>query len=388
MKYSFLWVGCLAASLSLIACGSDSDSGTESNIDFDEELSSSSEESSSSVESSAEETLANGMIPAKLEDLPRYLVLDLNGEDVYMASGMKAGMFSFWSLNKDQQSVGRVLALSDFAKGVISTDASNSVLVSTDALAEKSVLHTMAEKKMSIQFAMKEDTLFYAVDGSEKYNAAKVESYPVDESVVTNAEKLDGKRLACTSKDTTTVYSFYKGRYTMERVVGKDTVSWNAGYADIHRGKLLMKMEFRTGTDYPWWTKTVKSDMKAMDDVPCSVKDFKYSAVEAESVVGAWSAMDKEASINWTFDLKDSKSYELSAAAKSKEQKIGSWDVYGDVLLLGISSLMNGETRDAVQAIKGNLVDVKEDGFTFNHSYTPDADYPKMPKAWTPTKFE
>lgn len=394
MKKVFLWTGCLVASLALVACGDSSDN-SESNIDFDEDLSSSEESSSAEAESSSSIDLGlpDGIRAATLEDLEKNYVIEVNKAPLHMATGVKQGLFSFWVVgNAGAQDTGKALVVSDFENGFINVGPDNMAVSTIKVENDKFILNQLqaGKLKFQLQFGVNEDdSLVYAVDGG-KFKVAEVEKLAVDKSVVTNAENLEGKRIACKEGDTTVVYSFLKGRYFMERVVGSDTISWNAGYADAHRGTVLMKMQFRSGADYPMWSKVIASDFSSMNGVDCKVSDFTVpKAVETSSIAGEWTALDSESNINWTWNLKNSMEYELLGNKGADEQKLGSWDVYGDVLLMSVNTMLDADTRcknGCPAAIKGNVKDLKKgSSFTYNHS---DVSDPMIPTKWEVPEYE
>lgn len=391
MKKAFLWTGCLVASLALVACG-DSSNNSESNIDFDEDLSSSEGYSSSEGESSSSVDLGlpDGARAATLEDLGKNYVIEVNKATLHMATGIKQGLFSFWVVgNAGAQDTGKALVVSDFENGFIKVGKDNMAVSSIPVKNEKFILNQLqgGNLEFELQFAVQDEELIYAVDGG-KFQTAEVEKLAVDKSVVTNAENLEGKQIACKEGDTTTVYSFLMGRYFMDRVVGSDTVSWNAGYADAHRGTVLMKMQFRSGAEYPMWSKIISSDLSSVNGVACESSDFTVpKAIDSKSLEGEWTTFDSE--INWTLNLKNTKDYELLGNKGAKEQKTGIWDVYGDVLLLSINTMLDANERcknGCSAAVKGNVKDLKKgSGFTYNHS---DVSDPMIPTKWEVPEYE
>ena len=127
MKRSFLLASCVAASLSLFACGDDSSSSPTNNVDRDTIESSGSgdeDESSSSIESSSsEEESSSSAGPviraATLDDLEKNMVIkDMFNKDVNFSTGSKNGVFSLW-LPGDSYEAAWVVVHSDFKDGVI-----------------------------------------------------------------------------------------------------------------------------------------------------------------------------------------------------------------------------------------------------------------------------
>ena len=125
MKRSFLLASCVAASLSLFACGDDSSSSPTNNVDRDTIESSGSgdeDESSSSIESSSsEEESSSSAGPviraATLDDLEKNMVIkDMFNKDVNFSTGSKNGVFSLW-LPGDSYEAAWVVVHSDFKDG-------------------------------------------------------------------------------------------------------------------------------------------------------------------------------------------------------------------------------------------------------------------------------
>ena len=66
----------------------------------------------------------------------------------------------------------------------------------------------------------------------------------------------------------------------------------------------------------------------------------------------------------------------MTADDGAKENKSGAWAVYGNQLLLDVTSC---STQNCALGIKGPLTKVSDKGFTFNHS---DKGSPAVPKTW------
>lgn len=395
MKKSFFLAGGFALALFFAACGDDSSSN--GSVDQETDGSSSSVEDSTDVSSSSVEqkdpTWPEGARAATLSDLKKYYILKVKGETFHLGTGIKEGMFSLWGIDETDGNphLALLLIASDFKDGVIKMGSSNTMdpLVLDEKLATNKILKDInkSTKDMEISFIVKDEKLMYRIDKGD-FAEAEVEQLKADQSLVTDASNFDKKRLACTvsGNDTTQVYSFYKGRYIMERVVGKDTVSWNAGYVDTYRGYTFFVSKFATGPDLAMMTRQVTASMDSIrGNSKCSKSDFKYTDVDAAKLKGDWATLDKSTNTDWELNLKAANQYSLVANAGMNENKTGTWDVYGDVLLLKVEKLLNAAERKCANSIKGNVTEVSEKGFTYNHS---DKCSPALPKTWEVPVFE
>ena len=395
MKKSFLLAGGFALALFFAACGDDSSSGN--NVDQETDESSSSVEDSTDVSSSSAEykdpTWPEGARAATLDDLKKYYLVKIKGETFHLGTGSKSGMFSLWGIDESNGNphLALLLIMSDFKDGIIKMNSSNTMdpLVLDEKIATNKILKDImkSSKDMELSFIVNGDKLMYRVDKGD-FAEAEVEQLKADQSLVTDAANFEKKRLACTvaGNDTTQVYSFYKGRYIMERVVGKDTVSWNAGYVDTYRGYTFFVSKFATGADLAMMTRQVTASMDSIrGNSKCVKSDFKYSDVDVASLKGDWATLDKSTNTDWEFNLKAPMQYTLVANAGMNENKSGAWDVYGDVLLLKVEKMLKADERKCASAIKGNVTGISEKGFTYNHS---DKCSPAMPKAWEVPVYE
>ena len=298
MKKSFFLAGGFALALFFAACGDDSSSN--GSVDQETDGSSSSVEDSTDVSSSSVEqkdpTWPEGARAATLSDLKKYYILKVKGETFHLGTGIKEGMFSLWGIDETDGNphLALLLIASDFKDGVIKMGSSNTMdpLVLDEKLATNKILKDInkSTKDMEISFIVKDEKLMYRIDKGD-FAEAEVEQLKADQSLVTDASNFDKKRLACTvsGNDTTQVYSFYKGRYIMERVVGKDTVSWNAGYVDTYRGYTFFVSKFATGPDLAMMTRQVTASMDSIrGNSKCTKSDFKYTDVDAAKLKGDW----------------------------------------------------------------------------------------------------
>lgn len=393
MKKYLLCAGLLAASISLVACGgSSSPSDTEDDIlssANDKDKSSSSEEPESS--SSLDVDLPKGARVATLDDLERNMTLtDMLGRDIYLATGEKTGLFSFWIPD-----TAWIAVTSDFKDGLLkfSTGAITSIKIENDAI---SSMEKLVEKDSdhSMQFIVNEDDqLQYSLDGGD-YKDVTEASVKKNSSVLSNGDSLTSKTLFCkTGEDTYTKYDFYKGRYVATDVVrnAKQTndslVSWSAGYYDIHRGKLLMRPLFYPGSVYELVSASVSSDYETMtvmsNEISCTLEVLKYNEVPAADLEGEWES--DEGGLNWSLDMRADRTFEVKAfkGSENKAFKQGTWDVYGNKLLMKVTGCLGGKCTPAVIG----SVSKWEAGSFFNYGNS-DPDDPSIPEDWTAPEYE
>ena len=393
MKKYLLCAGLLAASISLVACGgSSSPSDTEDDIlssANDKDKSSSSEEPESS--SSLDVDLPKGARVATLDDLERNMTLtDMLGRDIYLATGEKTGLFSFWIPD-----TAWIAVTSDFKDGLLkfSTGAITSIKIENETI---SSMEKLVEKGSdhSMQFIVNEDDqLQYSLDGGD-YKDVTEASVKKNSSVLSNGDSLTSKTLFCkTGEDTYTKYDFYKGRYVATDVVrnAKQTndslVSWSAGYYDIHRGKLLMRPLFYPGSVYELVSASVSSDYETMtvmsNEISCTLEVLKYNEVPAADLEGEWES--DEGGLNWSLDMRADRTFEVKAfkGSENKALKQGTWDVYGNKLLMKVTGCLGGKCTPAVI---GSVSKWKAGSF-FNYGNS-DPDDPSIPEDWTAPEYE
>lgn len=392
MKHSFLLAGITAASLALFACGDSSPSDTGDDI-----LSSPSEKddsSSSSVEevssSSVSKDIPAGARAATLDDLERNMTLKgMFGRDIYLATGEKHGLFSLWIPD-----TAWLAAPSDFKDGVLkfSQGAITSIKVEADAIKS---MEKLVEKDSdhSMRFIVNEDDqLQYSLDGGE-YKDVTEASVKKNSSVVSNGDSLAAKTLFCkTGEGTYTKYNFYKGRYVATDVKdsgesNRSLVSWSAGYYDIHRSKLLMRPLFYSSAVYALVSASVSSDYKTLtisaEDVSCTLSELKYNEVPAADLEGEWES--DEGGLAWSLDLRTDRTFEVKAfkGNENKALKQGTWDVYGNQLLMKVTGCLGGKCTPAVM---GSVSKWKAGSF-FNYGNS-DPDDPSIPEDWTAPEYE
>ena len=400
MKKVFLTFCGFTAALMFAACGGDSSSNS---VDQESDDSSSSVQSdstdvssSSATEEYTDPSWPDGARAATLEDLGKYYLVKINDKTFHLSTGIKEGMFSLWAIDTEDNntSIGVLLVRTDFKNGIVKMNSDNteSPFSLKDSPASQKILKGIntSGKATELSFIVKGDKLMYRVDKG-KFVDVEVEKVTSEKALVNSAKDLDKKRISCKAGDTTQVFTFYSGRYTQERVVGKDTIYWTAGYVDTYRGSTFFWPMFNSsGLAYlnVW---NIASDLKSFAPFAssfqgfdeCSPSDFKYTAVDGSALVGDWAAYDEKAFLDWTLTLKASMDYSLKAAAGRSEEKVGAWDVYGDVLFLKISTMLDYQKRcgngGCNLAIKGNVSGISEDGFTYNHS---EKGSPLMPKEW------
>ena len=381
MKLHYLLAGCVAATLAFTGCGSDSSSDT--SIDREDVSSSSSSieaqsSSSKKVSSSSEKKEEpDGVRAATLDDLSRNMLLDIDGHNVHMVAGSKKGMFSFWVVD-----TGEVVVVSDFEGGVISIDEDNSATSIINKLDDKYFLAKMA-KGMTIKFTVDSDTLLYSVDKG-KAKAVQVEQIPAGNTYISKYDDMVGKKITCKSGDTTDVYRFYDGRYTMESSAGKKTLLLVGGYADIHRGKLILVPEYFSDNVMSLYMYVVSSSFD-LDIRGCSSEKFKIAKVKEADLADNWYSYDKDLKLDWNFVLQDDGTFNLEGRSNEPEQKkAGLWSLYGDVLLMRAESCLDPKSCETI--VMGNIEDFeKGKGFTFKHS---SGEVPPMPTEWVLQKYE
>jgi len=400
MKRSFLLAGCIAASMTLFACGDDS--GTSSkNVDRDtgdEEISSSSaeedeggsdEEKSSSSKKDGEESSSSedaetpaGTRPATIDDLEKNMVFKgLFGTDVYLATGSKHDLFSLWIPD-----TAWVAVRSEFKDGVLDIKSENAAVAAIGGEGAIDSMKALVNKGAKISFIVnEEEKLQYAIGDGEYADVEKAQ-VRVSGTVISSGDTLVSKRMTCEDGDTTRIYSFYEGRYLLENKVGEKLASWAAGYADIQRNYLLMVPTFFDAPVSAIQTASVTSDYNLNftngKELKCDKDAFKFKTVAAKDMAQEWAVT--EGGLDWTLELKESNAFMLSAeqGTTPKEMKNGTWDVYGDVLVMINDACLN--TSCSV-GIMGRISDFSDDGFTFNHS---DDSTPALPTKWEKAKYE
>jgi len=387
MKTSFLLAGGFALALFFAACGDDSSSGN--NVDQETDESSSSVEDSTDVSSSSAEykdpTWPEGARAATLEDLDRHQIISIKGESFLLATGAKAGMFGLWTLDSKETLTGQhlLLVLSDFKNGIMTMNgktALNPFLFDSTKAGDK-ILSSIVKKDskgMELSFVVVDKKLMYRVDDGD-FAEVTPKTLNLGMALVTDADKLEKKRLVCkaSGNDTAQVFSFFNGRYIMERVVGKDTISWNAGLMDIYGGWTFFVSKFATGTDLAMMSRQITTSDSIRNVSKCDKSDFKYDDVDATDLQGVWAAYENN--MDWEMNLMPAMDYTVLADAGASENRSGAWDVYGNVLLLKVEKMLNAGERKCANAIKGSVTSVSEKGFTFNHS---DKCTPALPKTW------
>ena len=393
MKRSFILAGCAALALALSACGDSS-----SPDDSDDILSSAGDSGKSSSSEADDESsssvsdLPKGARAATLDDLERNMKLkDLFGRDIYLATGEKNGLFSLWIPD-----TAWLAAPSDFENGVLKFSQGaityikieNKVIEAMEKLVEKDSDHSM-------QFIVNEDDqLQYSLDGGE-YKDVSEASVKKNSLVVSNGDSLAAKTLFCkTGEDTYTEYDFYKGRFVATDVVrnAKQTndslVSWYAGYYDIHRGKLLMRPLIYPGAAYALVSGSVSSDYETVtlmsNEYSCKVSELKYNEVPASDLEGEW--VSDEDGLNWSLDMRDDRTFEVKAfkGNENKTIKQGTWDVYGNQLLMKMTGCPAG--KKCTPAVIGSVSKWKAGSFFYYGNSDPDD--PSIPENWTAPEYE
>lgn len=389
MKLNYLLAGFVATTLVFSGCSSDS--GSDGGIDREDVSSSSSSEQSSSSSkkvssSSAKKEKPDGVRAATLDDLSRNMLIDIDGHEIHMAAGSKQGLFSFWLLRGDgkgQADTGEVVVKSDFADGVIKLTEDNATASVITTLEKDFFLYKMA-KKMTIEFTVDSaGTLMYSVDKA-KAKEVKSEQVPATQAKIGKYDDMVGKKLTCKSGDTTDVYKFFEGRYVMESTAGKKNILMVGGFADIHRGTLLLMPEYFSDGVMALYKYSVSSEFD-LDSLGCTSEEFKFKAIKAKDLADNWYSYDKELKLDWNFMLNEDGTYKLEAFSNTNEQgKGGHWDIYGNVLLLRGESCVDPSSCEVL--VMGTVEDFeKGKGFTYKHS---SGEVPPMPTEWVIQKYE
>lgn len=389
MKLNYLLAGFVATALVFSGCSSDS--GSDGGIDREDVSSSSSSEQSSSSSkkvssSSAKKEMPDGVRAATLDDLSRNMLIDIDGHEIHMAAGSKQGLFSFWLLRGDgkgQADTGEVVVKSDFADGVIKLTEDNATASVITTLEKDFFLYKMA-KKMTIEFTVDSaGTLMYSVDKA-KAKEVKSEQVPATQAKIGKYDDMVGKKLTCKSGDTTDVYKFFEGRYVMESTAGKKNILMVGGFADIHRGTLLLMPEYFSDGVMALYKYSVSSEFD-LDSLGCTSEEFKFKAIKAKDLADNWYSYDKELKLDWNFMLNEDGTYKLEAFSNTNEQgKGGHWDIYGNVLLLRGESCVDPSSCEVL--VMGTVEDFeKGKGFTYKHS---SGEVPPMPTEWVIQKYE
>ncbi|WP_298772341.1 hypothetical protein [uncultured Fibrobacter sp.] len=372
----------VATTMMFAACGSDDNS---SNVER-EEGSSSSEESSSSVKeksSSSVAELPEGDRAATLEDLSKnYSLGKMFGTEVFLATGTKTGVFSIWIPDVSWMAI-----RSEFKDGILEYGETHGSFMGVDSSLADS-MKAFFQKGGSFHFIVNSDKeLQYSLNDDDYVTVKKV-----DVKASTNWESdgsnLKGVKLACTKDKVTKNIMFYEGRYVVEESAG-DSSMWMAGYYDIQRSHLLMLPVFFNKTAYSLESGMLKSDysklvMDTGDEYSCKKSTFKSESIDPEKIAGEWFADDD--GYDWTLMLDANGDYSVVAmdGANPVEKKTGSWDIYGDVLLLNNAKCM--KPSSCAGAVKGAIsgFDAKK-GFNFDHD---DVQEPLVPKTWTLPLYE
>lgn len=386
MKIQYLMAGCLAASLTFFGCGDDSSSNSGSGVDREDVSSSSGDDdissSSTKKESSSSAKAKDGSRAATLDDLSKNMILDIDGHEVHLSTGIKQGLFSFWVLGDvGEPDTGKIAAVSDFSDGVITLNKDNTVTSVISSLDDDYFLYKMAKEKTIAFTVDSSEKLMYSVDGGKK-KEVKTEQVTLGKSTINKMEEMVGKAITCKSGDTTDVYRFFDGRFVISHSVGKEEYL-AGGYADIQRGTLFMIPEFYTWRLQQVYLFTVSStfDLGAGE---CSADDFDVKTIKSKDLARSWYGFDYDKIIDWLFTLNDDKTFSLLGNNGLEAIKKGSWDVYGDVLFLKVTACSDPESCE--KAIAGVIEDFdKDEGFTFNHG---NKESPALPKKWSLPELE
>lgn len=344
------------------------------------------EGSSSSVteaKSSSSVAVPSGARAATFDDLEKNMELELFGEKIFLSTGSKQGFFALripdtlW-----------VATFVDFANGEITFTKSNVGMEYVNAPSATKIMSEV-EKDIKLSFIVDKDGVVkYAVNGSKEYNEAVKAQVAIQSGKVTKAEDLKDKVYSCTDGDTTRTFTFFDNSFIVENSAGNKVAYWMAGHYDIQRSTLLMRPAYYDKSVYTLYTylvgsdNTISSTKSSAKSMSCNVetKDVKYQ--KASDVVGEWQTLKD--GIEWEFTIKNDGLYELVAFENNKnvEAKSGSWEIYGDQLLMRNRGCLHPD--GCTTAIHG-VVEVKSDRLNFDHS---DPDTPSIPKSFEAPQYE
>lgn len=395
MKRSFILAGCLAFSMSLLACGGDSGTSSD-NVDREKkQVSSSSTTSSSSSEkieessSSVDSNLPKGTRPAKLDDFGKnYLLEGLFKTKVYLATGAQQGVISIWLPDSAW-----IAVRSNLKDGVLELDPEYGYYEAIEGKGNIDSVKALIENKTTFTFVYDEEEsqLQYSRDGKNFFNLEPA-NVKLPSGDISKASDLDKNRFSCKKGDTTHVFSFYKKNFTWVKTVESDTASWLAGVYDIQRGKLLLLPEYYVLAVSPLMSASVSTGKETIlfstqVKYSCTAKEFSYSSIAKEDLIYGWDS--EEDGYSWSMDLEENGSFELNGQGKDfKKVEQGFWDIYEDVLVLKVKKCSDGSA--CASGIMGKVSEFKRDkGFTYVHTDINKIDGKvDMPTKWTPANYE
>ena len=124
-------------------------------------------------------------------------------------------------------------------------------------------------------------------------------------------------------------------------------------------------------------------DFSTGKSLTCKVSELKYGKVSAKNLAQEWDVSVD--GLDWMFKLKDDKTFELEAkkGVDPKLKRNGTWDVYGDNLMLKFTACSDKGCTPSVKGVVSDL-DPKK-GFKYAHS---DPDEPNIPKEWEVPIYE
>lgn len=350
-----------------------------------EPKSSSSSESSSEKSSSSSVEVPKGAHAATLDDMEKNLLLsDVAGVEVFLSTGSKKGVMA--------------LRIPDELWAVTYTDFENGTVVFSSkkgglqAVSSEEALKVKKEFEkddgIKLSFIVDDDgKLKYAVNDSKTYKIAEKATVTLPSGKVSKAENVANKVYSCKNGDTTKVFTFLDGKYIVEDVVKEKTVSWIGGNFDIQRGTMLMLPEYYNGGVYSMYTYLVGTDdsMTGSNNkaLSCTVKEREAASVDKSKLVQNWQGT--EGGVSWDFYIKSNGEYTLKAyeGNKNVEHKGGSWELYGDFLMMRNQGCL--DPKKCTACIKGEVKDLTADGFKFKHT---DPDTPTIPYTWVLPEVE
>lgn len=406
MKRSFLLAGCVAASLSLFACGDDS-SSSPNNVDRDTIESSGSEDPDSSAGKSGDKSSSSAEKPessssedsgnraATLDDFEKNMVIKgLLKTEINLSVGAKNGVFTLWLPGETVDSAW-VVAHSDFKKGVLEINSDNATYATTDEGGTIKSMLKLVTDGAKLSFIVNEDEKLLCVYNGDtlKVETAKVK---VKTNVIANGDSLEGKRVSCKRGDTTDVYSFYKGAYVLRNVVkaGADSTlgtSWSTGYYDIQRNKLLLLTKYSPRSVKALVTTELGEDYSMTslggNKTECEAEGFKAGKVDASKLATEWDAVVGD--VDWSMELKSDGTFKILANEGRKDIRNGDWALFGDVLVLRNRECLDA---DCITSIMGTVSDFDaKKGFSYVHTKSfpnDDKEHQELPFAWTAPIYE
>ena len=364
----------------------DGDKSSDSKDDVSSSSTTKEPESSSSEESSSSVEVPQGAHVAELKNLAKNIQLNLFGHDVFLSTGSKQGVVSLRIPDELW-----IVTYTKFENGVVSFEDGHVGVQYTNTEASMDIKGKL-KPGFKISFIVDADgeTVKYAVDDSKEYKEAVSTKVSLQTGKLSKAEDVKDKAYECVDGDTTRTFTFFDNHYLVENSAGGKVANWMAGYYDIHRSTLLMIPAYFDEA-YTMYAYSVGNDDKITtsdgDKLNCTKKDLNVDYYSQKNFVGEWQAENN--GVSWTFTLKNNGQFlvEGSEGNKLVQHKAGTWEFYGDhlMLLTNLGCLKEGCTVAIHGQVKPKGSETSMDGFTFDHS---DPDTPKIPTSFDATQYE